>query len=270
MYMIHTRTGLGVYSVASLAEAFGAKTGQERFLFVNPHDDDACVGAGLTIALACDEGFEVHVVIVTDGQGGYCRIEDKPRIIEIRRRETLAAYAMLGVSQERLHFLGFADGSLGQYIGRRPAASGDPALEGYTGLENSLTHLLRTLKPQRVFTPAGTDFHPDHQAVYKEILISLFHASGEIWPELGAPCALPEVYEYPTYVTMDHPPDLMIEADEALFKRKLDAIHCFASQHQIDSVVESIHQAGPVEFNRNIRFSIYHPSIYKPLFREAV
>ena len=100
-------------------------------------------------------------------------------------------------------------------------------------------------------------------------MISMYHANGDIWPELGQPCALPQVYEYPTYVAMDAPPDLMIEAEAELFARKLDSVRCFASQLQIEALVQSLREAGPVEFLRNLRFTLYSPSVYRPLFQET-
>lgn len=252
----------------SLADAFGGSKG-ERLLFLCPHDDDAVIGAGLLLAVAAREGYDIHVGIVTDGRMGYCRLEDRHHITEIRRHETLTSYKLLGIPEKKIHFLGFGDGLLYQYVGRRPAAEGDPVVCGFTGLQNQLTHLIRHVRPKRVFTPAGTDLHPDHQAVYKELLISVFHASGDIWPELGLPCETPEVYGFPCYVEMAEPPDLMVRGDEALLQQKLDAIACFASQTQIESMVQSIREAGPVEFCRNIRFRLYHPSAYAPLFEET-
>ena len=35
--------------------------------------------------------------------------------------------------------------------------------------------------------PSPADYHPDHQVAYNEMQISLFHAAGLIWPELGEP-----------------------------------------------------------------------------------
>jgi LmbE family N-acetylglucosaminyl deacetylase len=267
MATLRVREERGLRTASSLAQALGADAG-ERMLYVCPHDDDAIVGVAMMISLAAEEGFDVHVAIVTNGCMGYCRLEDRPRIAEIRRREAVTSYKLLGVPEKHLHFFGYDDGSLFQYLGRRHAGDGDPEMAGYTGLENHLTGLLRTVQPRRVVTPAGTDLHPDHQAVYKELLISIFHASGDIWPELGMPIDLPEVYEYPTYVKMAEPPDTMIEADEARFQQKLDAIRCFASQLQIESLVEQLRRAGPVEFFRNLRFDLYNPEASKALFRE--
>lgn len=266
MVQVHVRTDHQKVTHSTLAAALGVEPARERILFLHPHDDDAIVGAGLTVALAAAEGFDVHVAIVTGGQMGYCSMDDRSSIVEIRRSEALASYKLLGVDESRVTFLGYEDGKTYNYIGRRLACEGDPAIEGYTGLENHLTWIIRKVAPQRIIAPANTDLHPDHQAVSKELLISIYHASGDIWPELGKPCALPEVLEYPCYVNLSEPPNIMIETDDALFQRKLAAIGCYVSQKQIEGTVQSFREAGPIEFLRNIRFSLYHPSVYKSLF----
>ncbi len=64
-------------------------------------------------------------------------------------------------------------------------------------MQNAITYALRQVRPNRVFLPTSADLHPDHQIVHEEMLISLFHAQGNIWPELGPPIAeVPKVYEF--------------------------------------------------------------------------
>ena len=58
---------------------------------------------------------------------------------------------------------------------------------GHTGVQNAFTLFLRRIAPSRVFVPTASDLHPDHKVANQEMLISLFHAQGEIWPELGRP-----------------------------------------------------------------------------------
>ena len=67
------------------------------------------------------------------------------------------------------------------------ASPGDPQVCGYVGLQNVMCYHLRKVRPTRVIVPTPTDLHPDHQITYNELMISLFHASGPIWPELGKP-----------------------------------------------------------------------------------
>src|SRR6056297_2307288 len=102
-----------------------------------------------------------------------------------------------------------AGGAVGSSTG---AGRGGATLEapdprgGHSGLQNSLTALLRDLRPTRVFVPTGADYHPDHQIVYRELLISLFHATGAVWPELGAPLdSPPPLYEMAIYCDFPAP-----------------------------------------------------------------
>lgn len=265
MTQVKLRSGGKTSAFPTLSAAFGAQKG-ERMLFVCPHDDDANIGQGMTIALAAAEGIDVHVVIASDGAMGYCDLAERDTVAQVRKGETLESYKILGLKPDNIHYLGFPDCQLYRYIGRRKAAPGDTEIAGMTGLQNHFTYWIRKLGPKRIFTPAGTDLHPDHQAVYKDLLISIYHASGDIWPDLGKPCALPIMYEYPIYVAMDGDPDLMIEGDAALLQRKLDSVAAYVSQKQIAATVAAVRQAGPVEFSRNMNFHIYDPNEYKRVF----
>ncbi|MFC1795389.1 PIG-L family deacetylase, partial [Planctomycetota bacterium] len=70
---------------------------KERLLMISPHDDDAVLGAGLLIQLAKREKIPVHILIVTDGSMGYCSLDEKDRIAEIRRNESFECYQSLGI-----------------------------------------------------------------------------------------------------------------------------------------------------------------------------
>lgn len=242
------------------------KLAGECWLFVSPHDDDLAIGAGLLMQAAVKDGVDVQIAIVTDGCLGYCRASQQADIIKIRHRETVDSFEMLGIEAERLTFLGFPDGGLTQFIGRRKAVSGEPTIAGYTGLQNSFTHYLRELRPVRVFVPTRTDLHPDHQITYNELMISLFHASGKIWPELGDPLPLPEVHELAIYCDFPSSPHLEIKADAEAFKRKLDSIKAYRSQLQIAELVKSQRKGGPFEYIRDVSFRLYSPTSYRSLF----
>lgn len=251
---------------SSLGIALNTDLSKETWLVMCPHDDDGNIGAGLAIATATQEGATVHICVVTNGVQGYCDLAQKNEIVKIRQAETVAAYAALGIPEEQIHCLGYADGTTYQNIGVRAAQPGEPSVQGKTGLEASFTEIIRRLAPQRILTPASTDLHPDHKAVYKDLLISIFHASGDIWPELGEPIALPEVYEFPIYTALEAAPDFMLTADAEIFQKKLASIACFASQKQISQLVDKLRAAGPVEFLSNIKFSLYDPAVYQDLF----
>ena len=243
---------------------------EECFLFISPHDDDVVIGGALMIMSALKEKVPVHVAIVTDGAMGYCSTKEKNSIAAIRREETYASFQALGVKRDNIHWLGFPDCQLYQYTGRRPAQSGEAAeFKGFTGLQNSFTELLRRVRPNQIFMPTFTDLHPDHRLVHSEMLISCFHASGSIWPELGKSLSrAPYIHEIAVYCNFPTPPRLRIKAPQWAFLRKLDAIAKFRSQKQIQSVVEIVRRGGPLEYLRPVQFALYNAAIYRDMFDE--
>lgn len=254
---------------SNLAEAMSSDTLQhDVWLFVSPHDDDLCIGAGLLMQAAVASGVEVQVAIVTDGCLGYCGAEQKDSIIEIRRQETLRSFELLGIPNEQVTFLGFPDGGLTRFIGRRPAVGGEPSVGGFTGLQNAFTHSLRELRPSRVFVPTRMDLHPDHQITHNELMISLFHASGKIWPELGDPLDVPGVHEMAVYCDFPSDPNLEIISDDAAFEVKLQSIAAYESQLQIAELVQRIREDGPYEYIRDVEFRLYSPRRYRSLFSD--
>jgi LmbE family N-acetylglucosaminyl deacetylase len=243
---------------------------EECFLFVSPHDDDVIIGGSLMILSALKEKVPVYFAVVTDGSMGYCSMREKENISAIRRKETLDALRVLGVPKENFFWLGFPDCRLSQFQGRRAAVEGDPAVShGFTGLQNTFTELLRRVRPNQIFLPTVADLHPDHILVHQELLISCFHAAGEIWPELGQPLErVPYIHEMAVYCNFPSPPMLRVHAPEAAMRRKLKAIAQFKSQKQIARLLEIVERGGPWEYQRPLEFSLYNPSIYRDRFDE--
>ncbi len=242
---------------------------KEKWLFVSPHDDDACIGAGLWMQAALQSGIRIYLLVITDGRMGYCQPEQKDTIIEMRRVETYDSCATLGLDQQYVRYIDYPDGDLFALQGRqaRHERPGIESIQGYVGLQNALTYHLRAIGPTRVFIPAATDLHPDHRITHSELMISLFHASGAIWPELGPPIAtIPQVYEMAVYCDFSQPPNLRIRAEKHAFDRKLAAIAAFRSQDQIARLVENVRAGGPVEYLHEVNFRFYKPNVYAPLF----
>jgi LmbE family N-acetylglucosaminyl deacetylase len=254
--------------LASVSRHWQGKS--ERFLMISPHDDDVVLGAGLLIQLAKRESVPVHILIVTDGSMGYCSADEKYSIAEIRRNESFQCYQSLGVPKKNIVWLGFPDCRLSSCRGRSPAgANDDLAIGGFTGLQNTFTYYLRKIKPTQCFLPTWNDLHPDHRIIYEEFLISLFHAAGNIWPELGKALAkVPYVHTYAVYCDFAAPPALRMHTPLSYLEKKLDAIAAFRSQKQISSLIENVRHCGPEEYLRAIDFKLYHPANYRNMFEE--
>lgn len=242
----------------------------ERFLMVSPHDDDAALGAGLLIQLAKREHVPVHIVIVTDGSQGYCSAKEKETIAEIRRNESFECYQSLGVPKKNIVWLGFPDCQINHYRGRSEAEENNPlAISGFTGLQNNFTYWLRKIRPTQCFLPTHNDLHPDHRIIYEEFLISLFHAAGNIWPELGKPLSrVPYIHTFAVYCDFPVPPTLRMRTPMSYLENKLKAIAAFRSQKQISSLIENVRHCGPEEYIRAIDFKLYHPANYRNQFEE--
>jgi len=242
---------------------------RETWLFVSPHDDDLVIGAGLWMQVAVAAGVDVQVLVVTDGRMGYCTLEQRDTISDVRKRETFESFKILGVGERQIAYVGYPDGGLYTLQGRRKHRSDDEVqpIEGYVGLCNAFVWHLRRTKPARVFVPTIADLHPDHQITNNEMMISLFHAAGAIWPELGAPLKdVPKVYELAIYCDFPQPPQLEIRADQKGFDTKLAGIAAYKSQLQIERIVEGIRAAGAYEYLREMDFRFYSPSNHKPTF----
>jgi len=254
--------------LATVSQHWQDKKG--RFLMISPHDDDAALGAGLLIQLAKRENVPVHILIVTDGSMGYCSVDEKDSIAEIRRNESFECYQSLGVPKKNIIWLGFPDCQLSNYRGRSPAETDVPlSINGFTGLQNAFTYHLRKIKPTQCFLPTWNDLHPDHRIIYEELLISLFHAAGNIWPELGKPLSnVPYVHTFAVYCDFLAPPTLRMRTPKSYLKKKLKAISAFRSQKQISSLIENVRHCGPEEYIRAIEFKLYHPANYRNLFEE--
>ena len=254
---------------ATLKDAIGMGQQRETWLFVSPHDDDLVIGAGLWMQAAVAAGVDVQVLVVTDGRMGYCTLEQRDTISDVRKRETFESFKILGVGERQIAYVGYPDGGLYTLQGRRKHRSDDEVqpIEGYVGLCNAFVWHLRRTKPARVFVPTIADLHPDHQITNSELMICLFHAAGTIWPELGAPLAeAPKVYELAVYCDFPEAPQLEVRADEPHFEKKLQSVAAYRSQTQIAKLVEIIRTAGPFEYLRELNFRFYSPANYRGMF----
>ena len=264
------RTEQGTITSVNPAEVWSDWQGSnEHWLFVAPHDDDIVIGAGLTFLAALQCNIKVSAAVVSNGRMGYCTPEQKNNIVEIRSQETRESFKYLGLPEENLYQFDYADGSLGHESGRRFLLTpNDPrGIEGAFGLQNTLTWLIRDAKPTRVFMANRLDLHPDHRAVNQELVISIFHAQGQIWPELGPPMStVPKLYEYPTYSDFITPPNMRVRVSDDLVEKRLEAVALFKSQLQIDLLVQQLRKAGGNEYLLEMAFDIFEAQKYERLF----
>jgi bacillithiol biosynthesis deacetylase BshB1 len=176
------------------------------YLVIAPHPDDAELGVGGTILLLRAAGARVGVLDLTDG-------EPTPfGSPEIRRRETDAATAVLGLSWR---------GNLG-LTNRR--------LEADLDARTRLAGVLREVRPRCLFGPYWEDAHPDHVAA------SALTDAARFWAKLTR-CDLPGEPHYPRHILYYfsvhlriHPRPSFVLDISAHIDRKMEAIACYRSQ----------------------------------------
>ena len=137
--------------MAATAVDITARTATRRALVPAPHPDDETLACGATILRKTDAGTEVMVVVASDGEGGGVTEEvavdglDHPR-----RAECLEACHRLGVDEQHVRFLGFADTKLARH---------EPELAA------AIAEIVTEFRPLEIFVPSGIDQHIDHRAL---------------------------------------------------------------------------------------------------------
>ncbi|MBD0270071.1 MAG: PIG-L family deacetylase [Cyanobacteria bacterium Co-bin8] len=190
-------------------------------LIVAPHPDDETLGCGGLIALKCQQGAGVKVVILTDGRASHANHPHLPteQLIAMRQKEAAQALAILGVPPEDLHFLNQPD----QGVATLPS-------EQHQAVLVQLVNLLQTFRPQEVYVTYRRDVHPDHEATYRLIRAAITQAQQPI-----------DLYEYPIY-TLWRPWLLDLKAEgigtcqrisiRSVLRQKQQAIRVYRSQYQ--------------------------------------
>lgn len=127
-------------------------------LITVPHMDDEVLACGGTIARLCDKQ-RIHLVYATDGTQApeplFPWIDAvSPDLGGIRRSESVAAMAGLGVPESNLHFLNLPERRLEKHQDR---------------LQRLLTELIGRIDPDHILTPFRYDRHRDHVALNRVV-----------------------------------------------------------------------------------------------------
>ncbi len=130
-------------------------------IFFAPHPDDETLGCGGTIAKRMAEGYNVFVVVLTDGRHAFSKIFNittnptPEEMKQIRKKEVTEAVSLLGVPKNNLFFFDFEDYTLSKH--EKEA-------------ERAVSAFLDSHFPDEVYFPIKRDGHPDHQAANRVIM----------------------------------------------------------------------------------------------------
>jgi LmbE family N-acetylglucosaminyl deacetylase len=174
-----------------------------RVVVIAPHPDDEVLGAGGTTATLGLEGARIVLVAVTAGEASAPARAEELR--KLRPRESAAASAALGTTPSLSYALGLPDG--------RVRAHDVEAL------------LFPLLEPgDLVLAPWAHDGHPDHD----EVGWAAQYACAEAGARLLAYLVWAWHWAQPEELPWEKA--CRVELDDAVAKRKRQAVQCFVSQ----------------------------------------
>ncbi len=147
---------LGAMRDLPLSDCHGL-VGKGPLLVIAPHPDDETLGCGGLIAECRLRGLDVHVLVLTDGAGSHrgSRTYPTDRLVALRAAEAREALGTLGVSQDRIGFLGLPDGRLDRRTG---------------GANGAVAQVVAYARSHGIGTILSTwlhDPHRDHRAAYR-------------------------------------------------------------------------------------------------------
>lgn len=135
----------------------------QKILVFAPHPDDETLGCGGTIAKRVKEGYDVLIVVMTDGRNALSEpfgIHSNPspeELKKIRKEELIKAVGILGVPEKNIILLDFEDRKLKE---NKEA-------------EEKVTKILNESLPEEVYFPYNNEFHVDHQVTHRIVSNSL-------------------------------------------------------------------------------------------------
>jgi bacillithiol biosynthesis deacetylase BshB1 len=176
------------------------------YLVIACHPDDAELNVGGAILSLKAQGASVGVLDLTDG-------EPTPHgTLEIRKRETVAATAILGLDWRGQ--LGLRNRSLVDDLDARRLVAG----------------MIRQLRPRVLFSHYWEDAHPDHVAASALVDAARFWAKLSNTDMPGEPHYPGKIIYYPSlHLRLHFKPTFVLDITP-YHERKMQAIACYHSQ----------------------------------------
>lgn len=191
LFYIRQYPNLTIDAIGAMPEmALPAKG--ERVMIFSPHADDETLGAGGFIQKAIQNGVQIYIIFITNGDGNrftsmeefkklYPRADDFIASGYTRQNEAKKALAILGVKEQNIYFLGYPDLGLEDLANKNWSTpykspytqkSSSPYYNSYhqnaeyagENLAGDIQTLLETFQPKMVLTTLPSDIHQDHAA----------------------------------------------------------------------------------------------------------
>lgn len=126
-----------------------------RTLIIAPHPDDETFGCGGLITQKIQDGANVYILFLTNGEKSLRTIPEA-ELKRIRRASAIKASELLGVRENNIHWMDLPDGSVPRL--------GTPE---FNSTRDNLLTLIQTLQVDEVFATHYLDGWSDHIAAYE-------------------------------------------------------------------------------------------------------
>ncbi|KYK26311.1 hypothetical protein AYK26_05375 [Euryarchaeota archaeon SM23-78] len=189
-----------------MAKAEKEHKSKGSILVICAHPDDKVLGAGGAMAKYAKEGFDVHTIIMSFGEGvkPYVKREiiSKTRIKEAQKADKI-------IGGKGVTFLGLKENRFEQDFEKR-------------GIDKNFKKIIRKIRPTKIFTHSSDDAHSDHRATFKLVL--------KMYKEMNlkADFYTFEVWHLINLKKRDKP-KLVVDTSNT-FKTKMKALKAFKSQ----------------------------------------
>ncbi|MFX0095046.1 MAG: PIG-L deacetylase family protein [Candidatus Hodarchaeota archaeon] len=201
----------------------------DRLLILAPHPDDEVLGCGGIILRAIKMNLPVQVVFFTYGDSNewsFLRYRKYPVVTPkqiqqmglVRHKEAINAAKILGLTEDKLIFLGYPDfGTLKIWyyrwrhqlpllslLTRARQVPYDNAFRPeapYKGEEilKDLKDIIKNFRPTKIFVSHPYDFNSDHQALYLFTRVVLWDLEKELKPEIYSYLVHFDKWPYPRH-----------------------------------------------------------------------
>lgn len=173
-----------------------------NILVLAAHPDDEVLGMGATIKKLSKEKNNIQLCVVTEGASA--QYKDK-RMIQVRKNSCLKAGKILGI--KKINFLEFPDMTLDTV----------PHLV----LNRKIEKIVKSFKPEIVFTTSHNDLNRDHQLVFESTLIATRPHSSKVKKILS--------YEIPSTAKESFSPTVYFDISKEL-NAKIKALKEYSSE----------------------------------------
>lgn len=191
-----------------------APRADDRILVIAPHPDDEVISCGGLIQRARADGAEVHVALMTNGDGSELSLIFGERDLPLgpaafiklgfeRQQESISALAQIGLSARSVQFLGYPNNGLlelwqaehwssqrlyrspNTHATRSPYENTVTPGAKYCGEQvlADLSQVLLAVRPTMVLVPHPNDIHPDHWTTdaFARYALATLAIRGEAW-----------------------------------------------------------------------------------------